>query len=115
MTRGKDICDMCDTWHKFDNHEMCHTMTQMTQKIHKPRKYAKLENEIDVTHCDTIRHCDTCVTPKVFNFCDFLKTAKGTVGACTYLFNNRVAKVGPKNIFLSCTLSGIVSGIAAGS
>jgi hypothetical protein len=91
MTRGKDICDMCDTWYKFDNHEMCHTVTQcdtMTQKVlknTKTHKICRLENEIDVTYCVTKRHCDTSVTPKVFNLCWLFKDGQRQ-GRGTYLF-----------------------------
>jgi hypothetical protein len=73
MTRGNDICDMCDTCHKCESHQMCYTVSRcntLTQKVQKIRKKTKkicqLKNEIYVTHCDTIRHCDTFVTQKVF-------------------------------------------------
>jgi hypothetical protein len=48
---------------------MCHTVTQcdtVTQKMHNMQKIEKicqLGNEIDVR--DSLRHCDTSVTPKV--------------------------------------------------
>jgi hypothetical protein len=120
MTRGNDICDMCDTWHMCDTHKMCHTVWNQilkgllwhffmandtwqwymwpvwhtikhfdtkSKKNYNIQKICQLENEIDVTHCDNMRHCGMYVTPKVFKFIGPSKDGRRH-GMGSYLFIN---------------------------
>jgi hypothetical protein len=45
----------------------------------------QLGNEIAVTHCDTIQHCNTSVTPKVIKFSGTSDDGRRH-GRSTYLF-----------------------------
>jgi hypothetical protein len=56
-----------------------------SSKNTKNKKICQFENEIDVTHCDTMRHCYTSVTPKVFKFIGPSKDGQRH-GRGTYLF-----------------------------
>jgi hypothetical protein len=47
--------------------ELCQYDTKISKNT-ETQKIFRRENEIDVSHCDTMRHCDTSVTPKVFKF-----------------------------------------------
>jgi hypothetical protein len=78
VTRGTCVSPMrCATlWHNV-------TLKHKKFKNTKTQKICQLENEIDVTPCDTMRHSNTSVTPKGFKFAGPSKDGEGTVGVPT--------------------------------